>query len=183
MAHNNGNKATLTSNLDKCENQNESGREDEESEFQTTPLHNIYIYILFFSRKKEWFQLLGICFYFILGSNNSWNALLPKYILQVQKTFSQKLSQSQRISTEKKKTATKSATTRPSCYFHRQFEKQGQKQGDDQKRPRLGGTFGGFTGGFNPNDLEDGLPRLDGPMVIVGKSPKIWGCGRFLHGL
>ena len=103
MAHNNGNKATLTSNLDKCENQNESGREDEESEFQTTPLHNIYIYILFFSRKKEWFQLLGICFYFILGSNNSWNALLPKYILQVQKTFSKKSSLSQRISTEKEK--------------------------------------------------------------------------------
>lgn len=51
MAHNNGNKATLTSNLDKCENQNESGREDEESEFQTTPLHNIYIYIVFFKKK------------------------------------------------------------------------------------------------------------------------------------
>ena len=63
MAHNNGNKATLTSNLDKCENQNESGREDEESEFQTTPLHNIYIYIYcFFQEKRSGSNCWGFVF-------------------------------------------------------------------------------------------------------------------------
>lgn len=140
MAHNSGNKATLTSNLNKCENQNQLGDPAERMRRVSFKprLYIIYTNIhCFFQEKRRgsnFWDLLFLYFGFQINLGmHPFQSICCKF-----KKHSPKIvpvSTNLHRKKQKKKTATKPATTRPSCYFHRQFEKQWQKQGDDQKRP------------------------------------------------